>query len=86
MGGGDTAKAVKGTRRAWFEGGWQEAKVYDRYALASGDRIPGPAIIEEYGSTVPLHPGFTARVDAHRNLVVSTSSTTETSSTTGEEG
>ena len=25
--------------------------------------VTGPAIIEEFGSTVPLHPGFTARVD-----------------------
>ena len=24
---------------------------------------PGPAVIEEYGATVPLHPGFTATVD-----------------------
>ncbi len=30
----------------------------------------GPAIIEEFGSTVPLHPGFTARVDDYRNLIV----------------
>jgi N-methylhydantoinase A len=32
--------------------------------------VSGPAIIEEYGSTVPLHPGFTARVDPLGNLVV----------------
>ena len=33
-----------------------------------GRRSTGPAIIEEFGSTVPLHPGFTARVDDYRNL------------------
>jgi len=27
-------------------------------------------VLEEFGSTVPLHPGFTARVDRHGNLVV----------------
>ena len=27
---------------------------------------PGPAIIEEFGSTVPVHPGFAATVDALR--------------------
>jgi N-methylhydantoinase A len=27
-------------------------------------------VIEEFGSTMPLHPGFTARVDGHDNLVV----------------
>ena len=28
------------------------------------------AVVEEFGSTLPLHPGFTARVDGHGNLVV----------------
>ena len=27
-------------------------------------------IIEEFGSTVPVHPGFTVRVDDYRNLIV----------------
>ena len=27
---------------------------------------PGPAIVEEFGSTVPVHPGFAVRVDAYR--------------------
>jgi N-methylhydantoinase A len=27
-------------------------------------------VLEEFSSTVPLHPGFTARVDDHGNLVV----------------
>jgi N-methylhydantoinase A len=32
--------------------------------------VDGPAIIEEYGATVPLHPGFTATVDQLANLIV----------------
>ena len=28
------------------------------------------AIVEEFGSTVPVHPGFAVRVDALGNLVV----------------
>ena len=44
--------------------------VYWRPDLLPGQRISGPAVIEEYGSTVPLHPGFTARVDAYLDLVV----------------
>ena len=32
--------------------------------------VTGPAIIEEFGSTVPVHPGFTARIDDHLNIVV----------------
>jgi N-methylhydantoinase A len=38
--------------------------------LAVGTVVTGPAVVEEFGSTVPLHPGFTARVDAFGNLVV----------------
>ena len=44
--------------------------MYWRPDLAPGDVVAGPAIIEEYGSTVPLHPGFSARVDEYGNLLV----------------
>ena len=39
---------------------------YWRPSLRPGAVVPGPAIIEEYGSTVPLHPGFAATVDRLR--------------------
>ena len=45
--------------------------------VLDGDRIEGPAIIEEFGSTVPVHPGFTVVVDAFGNLVI-TKTTTST--------
>jgi N-methylhydantoinase A len=35
--------------------------------------VQGPAIIEEFGSTVPVHPGFTVRVDSLGNLVITKS-------------
>ena len=44
--------------------------VHQRDDLAPGDVVAGPAMIEEYGSTVPVHPGFAARVDPYLNLVV----------------
>ncbi len=50
--------------------GYVETPVYWRDDLDPGSTVTGPAIIEEFGSTVPLHPGFTARVDAYRNLIV----------------
>jgi N-methylhydantoinase A len=37
----------------------------------AGDVIAGPAVIEEYGATVPLHPGFRALVDEQGNLRIS---------------
>ncbi len=50
--------------------GYVETPVFWREDLEPGAGVTGPAVVEEFGSTVPLHPGFTARVDAHRNLVV----------------
>ena len=49
---------------------WVDADVHDRELLGGGDEIVGPAVLEEFSSTVPLHPGFTARVDGHGNLLV----------------
>ncbi len=44
--------------------------VYDRYRLRPGDRIDGPAIVEERESTFVLGANATAKVDEFRNLVV----------------
>ena len=38
--------------------------------LRAGDTFTGPAIVEEFGSTVPVHPGFGVRVDRWGNLVL----------------
>jgi N-methylhydantoinase A len=51
-------------------GEYVTAAVYRREALAAGDTVTGPAVIEEYGATVPLHPGYAARVDRLGNLLV----------------
>ena len=50
--------------------GFVDTPVFWRPDLAPGSVLSGPAIIEEFGSTVPVHPGFGARVDAYRNIIV----------------
>jgi 5-oxoprolinase (ATP-hydrolysing)/N-methylhydantoinase A len=70
-GGADTSRPIKGTRKAWFEGGWHDATVYDRYALAAGQTLAGPAIIEERESTTIVAPGDSLRVDDSLNLRIS---------------
>ncbi len=65
--GADSART--GTRRVFFDD-WVEATVYDRARLGAGDVVEGPAVLEEFSSTVPLHPGFTAEVDSMGNLVI----------------
>jgi N-methylhydantoinase A len=71
-GDGDPRRALTGTRPVCFDAaeGPLDAAVYARAALRPGDALAGPAVVEEYGSTVPLHPGFRAEVDRLGNLVV----------------
>ncbi|RCW45864.1 N-methylhydantoinase A [Halopolyspora algeriensis] len=47
-----------------------DTPVYRRADLVPGTVLDGPAIVEEFGSTVPLHPGFTARIDEYLNIIV----------------
>ncbi|MHB1431213.1 MAG: hydantoinase/oxoprolinase family protein [Streptosporangiaceae bacterium] len=69
-GDGDPGRACTGTRPVCFGRGEDlvDAAIYWRPDLRAGDVLAGPAVIEEYGATVPLHPGFTATVDGRGNL------------------
>jgi N-methylhydantoinase A len=64
-------QALKGHRRAWFPeaDAFVDTPVYDRYELNPGDRITGPALIEERECTCVIGIGDRAQVDASRNLV-----------------
>jgi N-methylhydantoinase A len=66
---GGTDRAVTGSRRVFFDD-WVDTPTYDRTKLAPGDVVAGPAVIEEFGSTVPVHPGFAAEVDRFGNLLL----------------
>jgi N-methylhydantoinase A/oxoprolinase/acetone carboxylase beta subunit len=52
--------ARKASRRAWEGGAWRDLPVWDRDALAPGDRIDGPAIVEEPFATHWVARGWTA--------------------------
>ncbi|UER54229.1 hydantoinase/oxoprolinase family protein [Kineosporiaceae bacterium SCSIO 59966] len=71
------ASARTGSRQVHFGEEWTQAAIYDRERLGAGDVVTGPAVIEEFGSTVPLHPGFRAEVDRFGNLLI-TRATEET--------
>ena len=66
--------ARQGTRRAFFESGggghWTACPVWRREALLAGNRIEGPAVIEEMSATTVLYPGDVASIDALGSLVV----------------
>jgi N-methylhydantoinase A/oxoprolinase/acetone carboxylase beta subunit len=64
----------KGVRRAYFPEtrGYTDTPVYDRYALAPGTALTGPAIVEERESTTVIPPGVTATVDEYATLLAET--------------
>ena len=64
--------AVKGTRPVYFaeRSGYVETTVYDRYRLAAGDDLAGPAVVEEQGSTLVVGPSATARVAPSGNILM----------------
>jgi N-methylhydantoinase A len=64
--------AFTGKRPAYFDGRFRQTPTYARAALAAGNRIAGPALIEEHASTTVLLPGDRAEVDRYGNLVIET--------------
>jgi len=64
--------ASAGSRPACFDPGrgFVDTAIYGRGDLGPGDVVEGPAVVEEYGATVPLAPGFRAEVDRFGNLIV----------------
>ena len=69
---GDLAVALISSRSVYFaeHGGYLDCPIYDRYKLAAGHLLKGPAIVTELDSTTVIHPGYRAEVDQYGNLVM----------------
>jgi N-methylhydantoinase A len=63
----DTALVER--RPVWFEGTAHNCPVWDRERLPERAALEGPAIVEEFGATTVILPGWRAAVDAHGNLM-----------------
>ncbi len=64
--------AIREHRDVYFdEGGYQSTPVYLRSGLSIGQRLEGPAIIEEPGCTSLLPPDVVAEISEHGNVIVS---------------
>ena len=72
--GGGVDAARRAVRQVYFAeaGDFVDCPSYDRYRLAAGWVIEGPAIVEEMDSTTVIHPGFHAKVDRYGNLLIRT--------------
>jgi N-methylhydantoinase A/oxoprolinase/acetone carboxylase beta subunit len=76
-GDGDPSGAVRHEQDVLFgvEGRPQPVRTpfYDRARLRAGDRIAGPAIVEQFDATTVVNPGVACHVDRHGNLILETS-------------
>lgn len=63
-------KAERSGRQVYVQGGWHDARVYDRLSLPVGAVVPGPAILEQADATTFIDPGLAGRVDDYGNVIV----------------
>ena len=68
--GAPLSAALRETRRARFNGADIDCPVYQRERLDVGVRFTGPALIDQLDCTTVLPPGFVARVDAGKNIII----------------
>ncbi len=70
--GPDVSGAIIGGREVWLPeaGGFVACPVYDRERLRCGNRIAGPAIVEQMDATTLVLPGMTGRVEPYLNLIL----------------
>jgi N-methylhydantoinase A/oxoprolinase/acetone carboxylase beta subunit len=75
---GNPENALTSIRSVWFEVDGCATRLdtprYARSALKAGDRMEGPAIVDQMDTTTVIPPGFTARVDGFGNIVISLNS------------
>jgi N-methylhydantoinase A len=69
-GDGNPAAAKLRDHELWMDGRTQQATIYDRTKLRSGDRIAGPAIIVEMDSTTLIETGCVGTVDRVGNILI----------------
>jgi N-methylhydantoinase A len=55
-------------RRVWFDGAPHDTPVWERERLPERATLEGPAIVEEFGATTVVPPGWGGVLDAHGNL------------------
>jgi len=69
-GSGDPSGAKLYDHIVWMDGREQDAVIYDRAKLCSGDAVAGPAVIIEMDSTTLVHTGHVAKVDDFGNILI----------------
>ncbi len=70
--GPDASSAIVSQRDVWLPeaGGFISCPIYHRDRLRAGNRIMGPAVIEQMDATTLVLPGMAARVEPYLNLIL----------------
>jgi 5-oxoprolinase (ATP-hydrolysing)/N-methylhydantoinase A len=80
-GGATSDHALRREGMAWFrvDGQLQEVvtRYYDRDKLKAGNRISGPAIVNQYDTTTVIPPGLEAHVDRFGNIIIEVGASAE---------
>lgn len=66
---GRGAPDKKGTRKAYFAGRWRNTSIYDGERFGAGQKVDGPAIIEEPFTTIVIPPRWGVKLDKQGNYV-----------------
>lgn len=61
-----SSKSLKGTRNMYWRDAWVSAQIYEMAELHAGNKIHGPAIIEDPATTFIVPPGYWTYLDQHR--------------------
>lgn len=71
---GPAKPEVQGTHPIHFEeaGDYVDTPIYFRETLSPGAEVEGPAVVVQLDTTIIIHPGQSATVDDHANLLIAT--------------
>ncbi len=71
QGSADSGQAYTGTRNVFFKGpGWVDCPNYERLKLTANNVIRGPAMINEFDSTIVVPPGYQGSIGKFGDLVL----------------
>jgi len=71
LGSADAAAAGKGKREVdYATEGRHVAQIYDGEKLEPGMEFDGPAIIEDPGTTIVVHPANRVAIDGYGNVII----------------
>lgn len=67
---GDAVPESIGELDVFYDGGTHKAALYERTTLRAGQRIEGPAVIQQDDCTTCILGGFTAEIDPYGNILL----------------